>query len=814
MSEQVRASVDRKLNQRDREIARREGRVRSFFDGDDEDRFGQVMRSRSRYTSRLPDDDMDDEYNPNELDPNFVLDDLKGQSVAEWVTTEQPRQHIANLFRKFLHEFLDENGNSVYSERIQRMCEQNGRSLEVSYLQLANARPLLALWLSEAPKEMLEIFNEVAGNAVKEKFDRYDRIADEIHVRISDVPTTEALRDLRHHHVNKLVRVSGVVTKRSAMLPQIKYVTYACAKCSTTMGPFKQLGSEEPKVSQCVSCESRGPFIVKNEQTTYRDYQKITLQEAPGSVPPGRLPRSKDVILLWDLVDYVRPGEAIEITGIYKNIFDVGLNATHGFPLFMTVIEANHISKREDAFSTTKLSQEDRQAIMELSKDPRIARKIIKSIAPSIFGHQNIKTAMALSLFGGVPKDIQGKQRLRGDINILMMGDPGTAKSQFLKYVEKTANRAVFTTGQGASAVGLTASVQKSPITREWTLEGGALVLADKGVCLIDEFDKMNEQDRTSIHEAMEQQSISVSKAGIICTLQARCAVMAAANPKSGRYLPYLTFQENVELTEPILSRFDVLCVVKDSIDVEADRQLAEFVVQNHIKSHPDAQQATEDEEKDPDLIDQDLLRKYIMYAKENISPRFSDVDSDKLAKVYSALRKESLACGSIPMTVRHVESMIRMAEAHARMHLREFVRQDDLDLAIQVMLDSFLASNKISVTKLLRRKFRKYMSYYRDNEELLHHLIKTIAQEHYKFELYNNTNLRRAQLDDGEFDETSSTRTVEFDADEFETRAKEFNIHDVSYFYNSRVFKHYGYRLNERRDSRDRVVKTIVKEL
>lgn len=282
----------------------------------------------------------------------------------------------------------------------------------------------MALWLADAPTEMLVILDEVITKVVKERFDHYSRIVDEIHVRIMDLPAVETIRDLRHHHVNKLVRLSGVVTKRSAMMPQIKYVTYSCARCSNLMGPFYQMGNEEPKLSRCASCDSKGPFIVKSEQTSYRDYQKITLQEAPGTVPPGRLPRSKDVVLLLDLVDTVRPGEAIEVTGIYKNVLDIALNANNGFPLFATVIEANHISKREDAFASYKLSQEDKQAIIDLSRDPRVGRKVMKSIAPSIYGHDNIKKAIALSLFGGVAKDIQGKHRLRGDINILLLGDP------------------------------------------------------------------------------------------------------------------------------------------------------------------------------------------------------------------------------------------------------------------------------------------------------------------------------------------------------------------------------------------------------
>jgi DNA replication licensing factor MCM2 len=245
------------------------------------------------------------------------------------------------------------------------------------------------------------------------------------------------------------------------------------------------------------------------------------------------------------------------------------------------------VNKKEDLFAAFRLTEEDEREIRKLSKDERVAKRIIKSIAPSIYGHDNIKTAIALSLFGGVPKNINRKHPLRGDINILLLGDPGTAKSQFLKYVEKTAHRAVFATGQGASAVGLTASVRKDPVTQEWTLEGGALVLADKGTCLIDEFDKMNDTDRTSIHEAMEQQSISISKAGIVTTLQARCAIIAAANPTRGRYNPTIPFSQNVELTEPILSRFDVLCVVKDTVDPVKDELLAKFVVGSHLRSHP-----------------------------------------------------------------------------------------------------------------------------------------------------------------------------------------------------------------------------------
>merc|ERR1719187_846256 len=383
------------------------------------------------------------------------------------------------------------------------------------------------------------------------------------------------------------------------------------------------------------------------------------------------------------------------------------------------------------------MTDEDVRTIVALSKDERIVERIVASIGPSIFGHEDIKRALALSLFGGETKNPGQKHKVRGDINVLLCGDPGTAKSQFLKFTEKVAPRAVFSTGQGASAVGLTAYVQRSPVTREWTLEAGALVLADKGVCLIDEFDKMNDADRTSIHEAMEQQTISISKAGIVTSLQARCAIIAAANPIGGRYDPSLTFSENVDLTEPILSRFDILCVVRDEADAVQDERLAQFVVGSHMRHHPCAaggdaptNGVDEDGHSGPELIPQELLRKYIVYAKEKAHPKLHGMDQDKVSKMYSELRRESMATGSIPITVRHIESMIRMAESHARMHLREYVSEDDVNMAMRIMLDSFINTQKFSVMRSMRKTFSRYLAYKKDNNELLLFVLKQLVQD------------------------------------------------------------------------------------
>ncbi|ORY94855.1 MCM2/3/5 family-domain-containing protein [Syncephalastrum racemosum] len=692
----ARNALEARLARRDAEIQRRQGRLAgAFMDSIDDDIATPQMPTRIRRRHRYDDDAMLD---GTEDAPEMSLDELqnvKGDTISDWVSMEAPRRAIKREFRDFLQTFVDEHGTSVYGGRIRDMGERNRESFELNYEQLSEVKPVLGYFLANAPLAVLKIFDEVALDVTLMQFPEYEKIHREIHVRVTHLPTVNTLRDLRESQLNCLVRVSGVVTRRSGVFPQLKWVKYNCSKCNELLGPFYQDIHNEIKIRTCPNCQSKGPFTVNMEQTAYRNYQKLTIQESPGTVPPGRLPRHREVICLWDLIDKAKPGEEIEVSGIYRNNFDASLSTKNGFPVFATIIEANHIHKNEDLFAAFNLNEEDKQQIKELAKDKNISRRIMKSIAPSIYGHQDIKRAIALALFGGVPKNIQNKHQIRGDINILMLGDPGTAKSQFLKYVENTAHRAVFTTGQGASAVGLTASVHKDPITREWTLEGGALVLADRGVCLIDEFDKMNDADRTSIHEAMEQQSISISKAGIVTTLQARCSVIAAANPIHGRYNPSVPFIQNVELTDPILSRFDVLCVVKDTVNPEHDHRLATSVISSHMRHHPGFKDAMD---QDNQLTEQDA------------DPRLHQMDENKLSQLFSELRRESMTSGSIPITVRHLESMVRLAEAHAKMHLRDYVRSDDVDVAIKVALDSFISAQKFSMMQVLRRRLRRYL--------------------------------------------------------------------------------------------------------
>lgn len=774
--------------------------------------YNSVAGSASQGGTGTPSNMQEDDLMEN--DPDFELEANDGTPLRDWINLEKVRKGIYQRCCAFLRSFTaDKTGSLMYMDRIRMLGANNSQTLVVNYPNFFSTEPTISIWLADEPADILAIFNAAATDVTLSVFPEYGLIHPEIFVRIANLPVLDQLRDIRHIHLNTLIKVSGVVTRRSGVFPHLRVVKLNCEKCQSVLAPTATSNARpERSIALCPECGSRGPFTVNSEQTLFGNYQKLNLQESPGKVPAGRLPRYKEVILLNDLIDMARPGDEVEVTGIYRHNVDPTINIMNGFPVFSTVIEANFVRKVEDAHAETELTDDDIKEIRALSQDPRIGERVFASIAPSIYGHSNIKRALALALFGGQAKEVGEKHRMRGDINVLMMGDPGTAKSQFLKYVEKTAHRAVYTTGKGASAVGLTAGVHKDPVTREWTLEGGALVLADRGVCLIDEFDKMNDADRTSIHEAMEQQSISISKAGIVTTLQARCSVFAAANPVRGRYDASKSFFDNVDLTEPILSRFDVLCVVRDTVDPTIDETLAKFVVDSHMRSHPDEHMDVSDadamNDKDAvaagialrysdsgvELIPQELLRKYIMFAKSTISPTLTNIDNQKITSLYLDLRRESMASGGMPIALRHLESIVRLAEAHARLHLRDYVREDDVNAAISVMLESFFTSQKYAVMRSLRSHFHKYLAYRKDDNDLLFYVLSGLVRDY-------------AATQNIEAREPGTAAIVEVDMEDFEARAREMNVHSCQKFYGSALFEQRKFSLDQ---ERQKIIKTL----
>lgn len=796
MSIGERIAAEASLRERDRLEGRRATIRRGleiFDDLSDTESFRGFKRRR-----RLAETALRGQVDPEtETETIDNIEDTRGMTNKQWLSQRATKNEIKNRFKNLLKTYVDSSGHSVFKEKLRTMTELNQQSFELEYPILAEEQPALALFLVEVPHPVLEIFNSAAKEVVLSMYPAYEKIASEIFVRIKDLALSEEVRALRQLHLNQLIRTQGVVNSATSIIPQLNLVKFDCLKCSYILGPFVQQQDTEIKPGTCPGCQSLGPFAINMEETIFKNYQRLTIQESPGKISAGRVPRAKDVILLGDLCDSCRPGDEIDLTGIYTNSYDGSLNIATGFPVFSTVIMANNIVRKQDWTSISQtLSDVDVRQIVNLSKDPNIVERIIASICPSIYGHENVKRAIAMSLFGGCAKNPSQKHKIRGDINVLLCGDPGSAKSQFLKYTSKIAPRAVYTTGQGASAVGLTAYVQKSPVTREWTLEAGALVLADNGVCLIDEFDKMSDKDRTSIHEAMEQQSISVSKAGIVASLQARCAVIAASNPIGGRYNSRNTFSQNVELTEPIISRFDIICIVRDEINEFNDSKLARFIVRSHIKSHPDVEEdelakieelESQDKMEEYELIDQDLLKRYIVYARDRFKPKITQQQQESIPKVYADMRRESARTNSIPITARHIESIIRCAEAYAKMHLRNHVTTDDVRVAMKVIIESFVSTQQQRVRKQMEQIFANQLNYKRSSSELLLNILKNMVLEEQQI-------LRQKMGSDGPISE------VYINEEEFRNRCRRVDDCDPSFFYRMSMFASNQFTYDEQR--------------
>ena len=613
---------------------------------------------------------------------------------SEAVPIEVEELNLEEKFVEFYKAFKDAKGEYKYRKRISRMALEGSISLVIDFEDLLQFDEELASRLLDSPRETLDAASKAIKAVMKVENPDYAAMVEEFKARVRGLPDNYqvSIRNLRSRHIGKLIAVEGIVTKISPVKQLLIEAVFRCEECGGEIRvPQRERTLEKPQF--CPHCDPEGKkkktkFELIVEKSKFIDWQKFVLQEKPEELPPGQLPRSLEVIVTEDLVDVVRPGDRAVVTGFLLAAKD-RFQRREGPPLFQVYMEANYVDVATRESLDVEITPDDERRILELAKRPDIRELIINSIAPSIYGYREIKTAIALLLFGGVPKVYPDGVRVRGDIHVLLIGDPGTAKSQLLRYVASIAPRGIYTTGKGATAAGLTAAVVREKSTGDFYLEAGALVLADGGVACIDEFDKMDPRDRVSIHEAMEQQTVSIAKAGIVATLNARASVLAAANPAFGRYIPGRSITENIDLPPTILSRFDLIFVITDRPNRERDRQLAEYVLDFHRQRYPETLEA---------IIPRELLKKYIAYARKYIKPRLSEEAKAKLVNFYVEMRARSEEPDSpITITPRQLEALVRLAEAHAKMALSEVVTEKDAEAAIDLMT-YFLKSVGIDV--------------------------------------------------------------------------------------------------------------------
>ncbi|RYN56272.1 DNA replication licensing factor [Alternaria tenuissima] len=659
--------------------------------------------------------------------------------MAEVIRDEEVRRRV-----RLAQEFLDPDDVSRRSYRpdILVMLNRGLRRLTVSIDEIRSHNRELADGLLNSPFEFTEAFDRALKDVVRTFTDRpKSETSDDVVYYCAYIGSFGEYscnpRTLGSNQLNHMVSLEGIVTKTSLVRPKVvKSVHYNENKQKFHSREYRDQTMTTGAASTSVYPTDDGegnPLVTEYGYCIYRDHQTISIQEMPERAPAGQLPRSVDVILDDDLVDRVKPGDRIQLVGIYRSLGN--RNAGAGSSTFRTLILANNVillsSKSGGGIAQVSITDTDIRNINKISKNRRVFELLSQSLAPSIYGHDYIKKAILLLLLGGQEKNLENGTHLRGDINILMVGDPSTAKSQLLRFVLNTAPLAIATTGRGSSGVGLTAAVTSDKETGERRLEAGAMVLADRGVVCIDEFDKMSDVDRVAIHEVMEQQTVTIAKAGIHTSLNARCSVVAAANPIFGQYDIHKDPHRNIALPDSLLSRFDLLFVVTDDIEDARDRQVSEHVLRMHRYRQPgteegapvreegaqllgvgldtdaDANRPTEVYEKfNPmlhsgvtitvgrganrrtEVLSIPFIKKYIQYAKRE-KPILTKGAADHVVATYSALRNDELDAGTrrtSPITARTLETLIRLSTAHAKARLSKRVEQKDAEVAEQIL--------------------------------------------------------------------------------------------------------------------------------
>jgi len=525
-----------------------------------------------------------------------------------------------------------------------------------------------------------------------------------LHFRVYDLPETQRIliRKIRANHLGKYTAVEGLVKKVTEVRPKLQIAAFQCQKCFAII----RVEQEEDILKEPTHCyEDQGgcgrvsSFKLLPSLSTFVDSQKIEIQENPEGLRGGAQPERITVYLEDDLVGEIAPGDRVVVNGILHSM--QRRRGSYRLTSFDKVMDARSIERQELAFEEVEVTEEDEREILNVSKDPKIYEKMKQSIAPTIYGMDVEKEALVLQLFGGLSKKMPDGTYIRGDIHVLLVGDPGTAKSQILSYMSKLAPRSIYASGKASSAAGLTAAAVRDEFAEgQWTLEAGALVLADMGIACIDEIDKMDEADKSALHQAMEQQEISVAKAGINATLKSRCALLAAANPKLGRFDEFIPIHEQINMPPALLSRFDLIFSILDKPNRKIDTELATHILRTHkagevyeniTKSRKSKHTKEEEEALMANIMPTftpEFLRKYVAYAKRNVFPVMTDDAMELLKNYYVDFRGSSE--DSVPFTPRQLEAFVRLAEASARVRLSDEVTVDDAKRAISI-IDQYL---------------------------------------------------------------------------------------------------------------------------
>jgi replicative DNA helicase Mcm len=588
---------------------------------------------------------------------------------------------------------------NYYREEIGTLAQRypnEQRSLYIEYDDLYQFDRDLAEDFRTKPEQM----REYAEEALR----LYDLPADvslgRAHVRIENLPESIDIRGIRVHddHIGKLVSIKGIVRKATDVRPKVTEAAFECQRCGTmTYIPQSDGGFQEPH--ECQGCERQGPFRVNFDQSEFVDSQKLRIQESPEGLRGGETPQNIDVDIVDDITGKVSPGDHVTCVGVlHIEQVEQGNEKSAIFDLYMDGVS---IAIEDEEFEDMDITEADKREIIELSNREDIYDAMVESIAPAIYGYEEEKLAMILQLFSGVTKHLPDGSRIRGDLHMLLIGDPGTGKSQMISYVENIAPRSVYTSGKGSSAAGLTAAAVRDDFGdgQQWSLEAGALVLADKGIAAVDELDKMDSSDRSAMHEGLEQQKISVSKAGINATLKARCSLLGAANPKYGRFDQYEPIGEQIDLEPALISRFDLIFTVTDSPDPEHDSRLAKHIIKTNYAGEINTQreelasseftpeQVAEVTQEVAPEIDAELLRKYIAHAKRSCFPTMTEEAKELIEEFYVDLRSKGAdEDAPVPVTARKLEAMVRLAEASARLRLSDTVEREDADRATNIV--------------------------------------------------------------------------------------------------------------------------------